>query len=416
MGLRFWAGFWPEVQSLRRSSICAKSRSVLNPVYLDHNATTPVHADIKAKVPEWLEAWGNPSSIHWAGRGPKALLREARSQVASLLGVEALELVFTSGGSEANNLALKGLASIAPPNRRQVIISSVEHPSVRKAAESLKALGFTIDILRVNRSGEVDLEQLRSLLSDQTQFVSVMLANNETGHILPIQKISAMAHSVGALVHCDAVQALGKIPLNLRELGIDLASFSGHKFYALKGSGVLYARRGLNLPSLIHGGGQERGRRAGTENMMSIASLGLMCTKGDQIVSQALRLRELRDRMETRILSEISGVVITGPDRARLPGVSSMSIKDIDGETLLMNLDVRGFAVSTGAACSSGNPEPSPVLLAMGLTREEAQSSLRLSLGWGTTDAEVDRFVSALQEVVKRLRGFKHGEKFAYGV
>ena len=243
-----------------------------------------------------------------------------------------------------------------------------------------------------------------------------MLANNETGHILPIQKISEMAHSVGALVHCDAVQALGKIPLNLRELGIDLASFSGHKFYALKGSGVLYVRRGLNLPSLIHGGGQERGRRAGTENMMSIASLGLMCTKGDQIIGQALRLRELRDRMEARILSEIPGVVVTGPNHARLPGVSSMSIKDIDGETLLMNLDVRGFAVSTGAACSSGNPEPSPVLLAMGLTRDEAQSSLRLSLGWGTTDADVDRFVLALQEVVKRLRGFKHGEKFAYGV
>jgi cysteine desulfurase len=202
----------------------------------------------------------------------------------------------------------------------------------------------------------------------------------------------------------------------LRELGVDLASFSGHKFYALKGTGVLYARRGLNLPSLIHGGGQERGRRAGTENMMSIASLGLMCTKSDEIVTQSLRLRELRDRMEERILSEISGVVITGPDRARLPGVSSMSLSGVDGEILLMNLDVRGFAVSTGAACSSGNPEPSPVLLAMGLSREEAQSSLRLSLGWGTTEDDVERFVMALREVVERLRSFKHGEKFAYGV
>lgn len=416
MGLRIRGVFWPEVQSLRQSSIRVKSRGVLNPVYLDHNATTPIHADIKAKVSEWLEAWGNPSSIHWAGRGPKALLREARSQIASLLGVEALELIFTAGGSEANNLALKGLALGASVSRRQIVISSVEHPSVRKAAEFLESQGFVVDIMRVNRSGEADLEDLRSKLSERTLFVSVMLANNETGHILPIRKISEMAHAVGAIVHCDAVQALGKIPLNLRELGVDLASFSGHKFYALKGTGVLYARRGLNLPSLIHGGGQERGRRAGTENMMSIASLGLMCTKSDEIVTQSLRLRELRDQMEERILSEIRGVVITGPDRARLPGVSSMSLSGVDGETLLMNLDVRGFAVSTGAACSSGNPEPSPVLLAMGLSREEAQSSLRLSLGWGTTEDDVERFVTALRELVERLRSFKHGEKFAYGV
>jgi cysteine desulfurase len=389
---------------------------VLNPVYLDHNATTPIHPEIAAKVPEWLKAWGNPSSIHWAGREPKALLREARSAIASLLGVEALELIFTAGGSEANNLALKGLASSATESRRQIVVSSVEHPSVRKTAEFLRKQGFTVDFVRVNRSGELDLEHLRALVGDKTLLVSCMLANNETGHLMPLAEVSAIAHASGALVHCDAVQALGKIPLNLRELGVDLASFSGHKFYALKGCGVLYARRGLNLPSLIHGGGQERGRRAGTENLMSIASLGFMCTKGDEIVMQALRVRELRDRMEAMILERIPEVVITGPERPRLPGTSSMSLKGIDGETLLMNLDVRGFAVSTGAACSSGNPEPSPTLLAMGLTREEAQSSLRLSLGWGTTEEEVTRFVSALEEVVQRLRGFKHGEKFAYGV
>ncbi len=375
-----------------------------------------MHAEIRAKLSEWLEAWGNPSSIHWAGRGPKALLREARARIASLLGVEPLELIFTAGGSEANNLALKSLALSAPSDRRQIIISTVEHPSVRKTAEFLRTQGFQVDMFRVGRDGQADLEHLASLLSERTLLVSSMLANNETGHILPIARIAEMARAVGALVHCDAVQALGKIPLNLRELGVDLASFSGHKFYALKGTGVLYARKGLNLPSQIHGGGQERGRRAGTENILAIASLGHMCLKSEEIVTQGLRIRELRDRMEARILSEIPGCHVTGADRARLPGTSSLVIEGIDGETLLMNLDVRGFAVSTGAACSSGNPEPSPTLLAMGLTRTEAQSSLRLSLGWGTTDAEIARFVPALKEVVERLRGFKHGEKFAYGV
>jgi cysteine desulfurase len=375
-----------------------------------------VDSQIRAKLAEWLEAWGNPSSIHWAGRKPKALLREARSRIASLLGVEPLELIFTAGGSEANNLALKSLALSAPEGRRQIIISSVEHPSVRKAAEFLRTQGFQVDTVRVSREGEFDLAHLQSLLSEKTLLVSAMLANNETGHILPVAKISELAHAAGALVHCDAVQALGKIPLNLRELGVDLASFSGHKFYALKGCGVLYARKGLNLPSQIHGGGQERGRRAGTENLLAVASLGLMCTRGDEIVTQSLRVRELRDRMEKQILEQIPGSVITGPDRARVPGTSSIVISGVDGETLLMNLDVRGFAVSTGAACSSGNPEPSPTLLAMGLTRAEAQSSLRLSLGWGTNEEEIARFVPALREVVERLRGFKHGENFAYGV
>ncbi|MGE0529018.1 MAG: cysteine desulfurase family protein, partial [Bdellovibrionales bacterium] len=285
-------------------------------IYLDHNATTPIFPELKAKVQEWLEVWGNPSSIHWAGRQPKSLMREARQNMAGLLGCDPLELIFTSGGSEANNLALKGACgALKTSGRNQLIISTVEHPSVRKAAEDIASrLGIQLDRVRVNRDGELDLDHLRSLLSTRTALVSVMFANNETGHVLPVSEVVRLSHAVGAWVHCDAVQALGKIPLRPRELGVDLLTISGHKFYALKGCGVLYARKGVRLDSLIHGGGQERGRRAGTENALAIASLGYMCSKGDQILSQASRLRELRDHMEFRIASEIGDVRITGAD------------------------------------------------------------------------------------------------------
>lgn len=390
---------------------------MLKPIYLDHNATTPVAPEVRAKVLEWVDAWGNPSSIHWAGRAPKALLREARQNLARLLGVEALELIFTSGGSEANNLALKGVCAGGPLNARdQVIISAVEHPSLVKSVEFLRGRGYRVDVVKVDREGRFDFATFESLLSARTALVSVMLVNNETGHILPVRQIAEKAHSHSALVHCDAVQALGKIPLNLRELGVDMASLSGHKFYALKGCGVLFTRKGLNIESSIHGGGQERGRRAGTENILSIASLGFMAARGAEIVPQGERLRVLRDEMEKKIQSLIPGVRVTGASGLRIPHTSSLVLDGVDGETLLMNLDVRGFAVSTGAACSSGSPEPSPVLLAMGLARDEAQSSLRIGLGWESTKEEVDLFVLALREVVERLRGFKHGEKFVYGI
>lgn len=366
---------------------------------------------------DWLNEWGNPSSIHFAGRGPKALIREARQSMASLIGADSMEIIFTSGGSEANNLAIKGVLGTGPKDGRdRILISSVEHPSVRKTVEYMTSLGYQLDVIPVDRDGEMDLDRFDDLLSERTALVSVMLANNETGHLFPVAHISEQAKRKGALVHCDAVQALGKIPLNVRTLGVDLATFSGHKFYALKGCGVLYARKGISLISQIHGGGQERGRRAGTENALAIASLGYMCSLGDKIFSEALRLRQLRDHMEQRILNEISGVKLTGADSVRLPNTSNMTIADVDGETLLMNLDVHGFAVSTGAACSSGNPEPSPVLLAMGLSRGEAQSSLRLSIGWETTLEDVDQLVDVLKAVVLRLRSFQHGAQFQYGV
>ncbi len=384
-------------------------------IYLDHNATTPVHPELKTKIPEWLENWGNPSSIHWAGRGPKGLLREARQNLAALVGVEPLQLIFTSGGSEANNLALQGMCDSARLLLRDhIIVSALEHPSVRATAEFLRTRGFRLDVIPANRAGQLDMQYLDSVLSPQTALVSVMLANNETGNILPVREIARRAHQVGALMHCDAVQGLGKIPLNLPALEVDLATVSGHKFYALKGCGALYVRQGLNLNSLIHGGGQERGRRAGTENILSLASLGFMATKSAEIVVRSGEVAFLRDHLERRILSEISDVSVTGAAGERLSNTSSLVLSGVDGETLLMNLDVRGCAVSTGAACSAGSPEPSPTLLAMGLSRGEAQSSLRLSLGWETTRVEVDEFVDILVACVARLRSFKHGEHARY--
>jgi cysteine desulfurase len=409
---------------------------MLSRVYFDHNATTKPAEFLKEKVSQWLDQWGNPSSIHWAGRGPKALLRDSRRAVAQLLGCDPLEIVFTSGGSEANNLAIKGvfeaieaieaiesgrLTGSGPSEvpRDHYLLSAVEHPSVTKAMQYLKSRGARVDVIPVNRDGQLDLEKYESLLGPRTALVSVMFANNETGHILPVAKVAKLAHKAGALVHCDGVQALGKARVDVRNWQVDLATFSGHKCYALKGCGVLYVRKGTRLQSLIHGGGQERGRRAGTENLLAIASFATMAeqmAKSEVLEAHLARMTELRDRLERMVGGRIGGVAVTGAAGPRIANTSSMVIEGVDGETLLMNLDMRGFCVSTGAACSSGSPEPSPVLLAMGLSRAEAQSSLRVSLGWHSTVNEVDHFVETLAAVVERLRSFRHGERAMLGV
>jgi cysteine desulfurase len=385
-------------------------------IYLDHNATTPISERVRSRLPEWAEHWGNPSSIHQSSRGPKQLMRETREKIARLLGVHPLELIFTSGGSEANNLALKGVfeylegqAAKTPgvPHRKRYLVSAVEHPSLVRTAEYLKSRGADVEFIPVRRDGSINFVEYERLLTNDTALVSVMYANNETGNVFPVKQMAEMAHAKGALFHSDCVQALGKEPLHLKELGVDLASFAGHKFYALKGAGFLFVRRGVQLESLVHGGGQERHRRGGTENVLAIASLGVMCDMKNEIEPQRERLRVLRDRLEARLLAEIPELTLTGAESPRLVTTSSMLIPGVDGETLLMNLDLRGFAVSTGAACSSGNPEPSPVLLAMGLTRDEAQSSLRVSLGWGTTDEEIDLFVDELKAVVAHLRSIR---------
>ena len=378
--------------------------------YLDFNATTPPAEFLQTKVLEWMHQWGNPSSIHQAGRGPKTLLRDSRAKIAKLIGSENLETIFTAGGSEANNLALKGVFEYARTHqnpRNEIIISSVEHPSLTKAAYALIPNGVKIHVLNVSREGKIDLEQYQSLLSEKTLLVSVMLANNETGTIFPIAEMAKLAHQRGALFHTDCVQALGKIDLNVKALGVDLASFAGHKFYALKGVGVLFSARGVNLMTQLQGGGQERSRRGGTENLLAISSLAEMAAFQNQIGARGARLEQMRNHFEEEVLRQISDVTITAHESPRLPNTSSLVIDGVDGETLLMNLDMRGFAASTGAACSSGSPEPSPALLAMGLSRAEAQSSLRVGLGWSTTELEIENFISTLVKVVEHLRGIK---------
>lgn len=380
-------------------------------VYLDHNATTPLSQEASASVLRHLADWGNPSSIHWDGRGPKQILREARQSLAQGLGAHPLELVFTSGGSESNNTVVQMLLGLKRAGkitdvipRDEWITSTVEHPSVLKAFKWLEEQGEKVHYIPVNRAGELDRAAYAAALSNRTLLVSIMSANNETGVIFPIRELCAEARAKGALFHTDAVQALGKIPVNLRELGVDYASFSAHKFYALKGSGVLYFRKGAPWLPLLHGGGQERHRRAGTENVIGIAALGAMAAKLAEVPAQNVRIQALRDDFETKLLARIPDVTLSTPTSTRLPNTSHFLVAGADGESMLMNLDIQGYSVSTGAACSSGNPEPSPVLLAMGFTREEAQSSLRVSFGWGTTPEETEKFLGVLESVVHRLR------------
>lgn len=402
--------------NLTQSFIKSESGSQLRPesgprVYLDHNATTPPDPEVVAKISSWALDWGNPSSIHQAGRGPKARIREARDSIAKMIGATPLEVIFTAGGSESNNTAVRGALSALRrkgDSRRHILTSPLEHPSLRRVFDSLQSDGYEIELVPVDRSGLIKVEDFKSRLRPgETVFVSCMLVNNETGVIQPVKEIAAAAKAAGALMHTDAVQALGRITVNVRELGVDYASFAGHKFYSLRGAGVLFSLRGAPLDPLIYGGGQERNRRGGTENTLAIASMGFMCARVDEISVRAEKMRELRDLFETRVLAEIPECSVTSRESPRIASTSSLLLPGTDGETLLMSLDMDGYAVSTGAACSSGSPEPSPVLLAMGLSRDEAQCSLRVGLGWQTSREDIENFVEALKKVVVRLRGLR---------
>jgi len=375
-------------------------------IYFDHNATTPVSTKVLSRLHEGVALWGNPSSIHWAGQQTKTLLRVARQNVATALGVSPLEIIFTNGGSESNNTVIKSLFQQFKNSetRNEYITSTVEHPSVLGAFRYLETQGAVVHFLNVDLQGNIDLAHYKKVLSEKTVLVCVMAANNETGVLFPIEEMVKLAHDVGAKFHSDCVQIFGKLPLDLKKMGVDFASFSAHKFYSLKGAGVLYSKKGSEILPLIHGGGQERHRRGGTENTLGIFSLGLMAEEISEVSKKALAVEALRNHLEKRILAEISEVTVTHSGAKRLPNTSSLVLSDVDGETLLMSLDVKGFAVSTGAACSSGSPEPSPGLLAVGLTREQAQSSMRVSLGWESTLEQVDEFVDTLNSVVEHLR------------
>lgn len=396
---------WNESLNEGLKSVKTISESVNSKIYLDYNATTPLHPEISQKISEVLLAWGNPSSIHWAGRIAKTFIREARAAVAQALGVSPLEVIFTSGGSEGNNTVLQSFFERTRNQARcEFITTAVEHPSVLKMLDHFESLGAVVHRIPVNRQGQFDWPMFESVLSEKTALVFVMMANNETGLLLPVKEIVEKAHAVGAKVHTDAVQVYGKIPLNLSELKVDFASIAAHKFYAFKGAGALYVKKGNDLRALIFGGGQERQRRGGTENTLGIWAMGIMARKGNEISDQASRIEVLRNKMEADILAKIPHVQITHHTQPRLPGTSNLIISGVDGDTLLMSLDVKGYAVSTGSACSSGNSQPSAGLQALGLSFEEAQSSLRISLGWPTTEIEIKSFVEELELIVPRLR------------
>ncbi len=376
-----------------------------SPIFLDYNATTPLAERVKKHLIEGMEIWGNPSSVHWASRGAKQLLRESRQKVADIFSVSPLEIIFTSGGSESNNTVIRGVfENCKRQDRCEFITTAVEHPSVVKTMQWIESQGAQVHRIQINRDGVFDWDHFQRVLSSKTALVSMMFANNETGLLLPINKIVEKAHATGALVHTDAVQAFGKMPLNLKELGVDFASFSAHKFYALKGTGLLYVKKGYELPSLICGGGQERHRRGGTENTLGIYSLSAMAGSVKEIPEHAEKMRLLRDNFEAQIAKEFPDIKITHKNCERLSNTSNLVLPGVDGESLLMNLDLQGCAVSTGSACSSGSAEPSPTLISFGLSRGEANSSLRISLGWDTTAEQMQRFFEILKQTIPRLR------------
>jgi cysteine desulfurase len=376
-------------------------------IYFDHNATTPVDpAVVETLTRTTAEEFGNASSVHHFGQRAKAVLDEARSAVADLIGAEPSELVFTSGGTESDNFALRGVAeALEPTGRRHLIASSIEHEAVLVTLRALARRGWRTTLLPVGASGIVDPDALADALTDDTAIVSVMHANNEIGTIQPIAELARMAHARGALFHTDAVQSIGKVPVDVRGLGVDLLSLSAHKFNGPKGIGALWIKRGARVTAILTGGKHERNRRAGTENVPAIAGLGVAARLArKKVTTDATRLAALRNRLEEAILAQVPGTAINGAREPRVPNTTNISFEAVEAESLLIALDLEGVAVSTGSACSSGTLEPSHVLRAMGLPAPRTQNSIRLSLGAGNTDAEVDFVVSKLPAIVGKLR------------
>lgn len=375
-------------------------------VFLDYNATTPLHPRLVKYAQDHLGLFGNPSSVHWAGRQAKKVMTETREILGTHWGCQASELIFTGSGTEANNLALRGVVQKLPANKRKILTTKIEHPSVLKTIESLVEEGIVVmETIPVDSQGRVDMESFRSQLTSDVGLVSVQMVNNETGNILPIKEMARVCHEYGVLFHSDMVQALGKIPFDLKDLDVDLASFSGHKFYSLKGAGVLFAKNSVSLAPQLTGGGQERGRRGGTENALAIGCLGeAVRLLSDEASTRQKHMAKLRDHLENLLLELVPGVTVNGAEGERAPNTLNVTVDGVDGESLLINLDTRGFAISSGAACSSGTQEPSPVLRAMGLSRAQASQSMRVSLGWLTTEEEVTLFFHQFKKAVEQIR------------
>ena len=376
-------------------------------IYLDHNATAPLAPGVADAVARALgETFGNASSVHAFGQRAKAALDEARGALATLLDADASEIVCTSGGTESINFALRGAAeALEPAGRRRLITSAIEHEAGLVTCRALERRGWTVTLLPVDERGVLDPAVLADAIDDTTALVSVMLANNEIGTIQPIAELAAIARGAGALFHTDAVQAVGKIPVSVRALGVDLLALSGHKFGAPKGVGALWIRRGVRLTPTQTGGRQERSRRAGTENVPGIVGLGVAAAYVHQTLSpSAAQQARLRDRLERGILESVPDTVVNGDRTRRVPNTTNLGFAGIEAESLLIALDLEGVAVSTGSACSSGTLEPSHVLRAMGLPSARARNSLRFSLGPATTAEEIDFVVGVLPALVSKLR------------
>lgn len=375
-------------------------------IYLDYAATTPTHPEVvKAMLPYFTEAFGNPSSIYSYGQEAKGAVEEARVKVANLINARDEEIVFTSGGTEADNFALKGVASANESKGNHIITSSIEHHAVMETCKFLERRGFRVTYLPVDEYGLVASDDVRKAITDKTILISVMHANNEMGTIEPITEIGKVATEAGIYFHTDAVQTVGHIPVNVNELRVDLLSMSAHKLCGPKGVGALYIRKGTKLTPFMHGGEQERRRRASTENVPGIVGFGKAAELAQQEMSEEVeRLTYLRDQLIKGLLERIDHSCLNGHPVMRLPNNVNISVDFVEGESMLLNLDLEGICASTGSACSSSSLEPSHVLLAMGLFHEQAHGSLRFSLGKWTTEEEIERVLDVLSRVVVKLR------------
>jgi len=374
-------------------------------IYLDNNATTRVADEVLEAIrPYFCDLYGNPSSMHAFGGQIAQEVRQAREQVADLLGCDPTEILFTSGGTESDNAAIKGTLA-ATPNRRKVITTRVEHPAVLAVCRDLEAHGYALVELGVDREGRLDLDELEHHLDDDTAIVTIMYANNETGVVFPIEQIAEKVTSRGIAFHTDAVQAVGKIPLRLSDGSVGLLSLSGHKLHAPKGVGVLYVRKGTRLAPFMLGGHQEGGRRAGTENVPGIIGLGKACELAGRFMDQEnTQVRRLRDRLENAILKKCPDAMLNGHKTDRLPNTTNISFEYVEGEAILLLLNRFGICASSGSACTSGSLEPSHVLRAMGVPFTAAHGSIRFSLSRYTTEQDIDLVIEKLPPVILRLR------------
>ncbi len=375
-------------------------------IYFDHSATTPVDREVAELMLEYMtDKYGNPSSVHSFGRETRKAVEEAREKVATLINADPKEIFFTSGGTEGDNLALKGIAYANRKKGNHIITTAIEHHAILHTCEYLEKQGFTVTYLPVDENAMIRMEDLKNAITDKTILISIMFANNEVGTIQPIKEIGQLARDKGIYFHTDAVQAVGNYPIDVKELNIDLLTMSGHKFHASKGVGAQYIRRGVKIEEIQHGGGHERNLRAGTENVPGIVGLGKAAEIANRDMERKIKyVQSLRDKIITTITEKIPHVKLNGHPQSRMPGNINFSFLFIEGESLLLNLDMKGIAASSGSACTSGSLDPSHVLLAMGLTHEVAHGSLRITLGRGNTEEEVDYFLEVVPEIVERLR------------